>query len=96
MPETPEKRPSAEVIGAATALLDSLLLAADVEDWQTADHFVALTTNDETHDIHLTGPFSDAKVAWAWATAHEAELNRGAPASEIPFVVTVFPMKDPS
>lgn len=80
----------------ALRLLHTMIAASESQDWQNADTFVALTTDDETKQISLSGPFSDPIAAMAWAEEHEAELNRGAPPDEIPFVVTVFPMIRPS
>lgn len=85
-----------EIQGAAMALVDKLSLLGDMEDWQTADSFVALTTNAETNDVHLNGPFAEAEAAWAWAEAHEIELNKGMPSTDDPFTVTVYPMHEPA
>ena len=76
----------------ATALLNWLISRSESEDWQNADSFVALTTDDETHRISLSGSWTDPVEAMEWAEKHQAELNRGAPADEIPYVVRVFPM----
>jgi len=79
----------------AVTLLNWLIARSDSEDWQNADAFVALTTDDETKCIFLNGPFEDPVGAMAWAEKHQADLNKGAPADEIPYVVRVFPMTRP-
>jgi len=85
-----------QVQRAALRLLARLTAQSEIEEWDNADSFAALTTNAETNDIHLNGPFPDVTTALAWADQHEHDLNVGMPPSEDPFVVTVFPMVKPS
>lgn len=87
---------SEEVRRDALALLHKMVAVSEVQDMENADSFAVLTTDDETHAISLNGPFPDAVDALVWATEHESELNKGAPANEIPFRCTVYPMLDPS
>jgi hypothetical protein len=70
----------------------SVIASDEAEEWESAAHFVALTTNGETLHIHVNGIFDDAVAALAWAAQHEIDLNKGAPVEEEPFVVTVHPV----
>lgn len=76
----------------ALILLEELIIQADDEEWEMAVAFVVLTTNGDTHDIHLNGPFTERDDAQIWAEQHEHDLNYGSPPNEIPFVVKVYPV----
>ena len=79
----------------AVALLNRLIAESESQDWQDADEFVVLSTDDETKAITLYGGFEDPVEALVWAEQHDTNLNRGAPPDEIPFVSTVYPMRKP-
>jgi hypothetical protein len=86
----------AEIQGAAMTLVDGLIRNATAEDWASADSFVALATDAETHAVTLHGSFRSAEAARIWAEQFEKELNAGMPAADEPFTVTVYPMLAPS
>jgi len=85
-----------EVHRAAVALINRLIAESESQDWQDADSFVVLSTDDETKAISMYGPFEDPVEAMTWAEEHDTNLNRGAPPEEIPFKSTVYPMRVPS
>ena len=76
----------------ALILIDQLITEGDEQEWEMAVAFVVVTTNDDTHDIHVNGPFVERDDAQFWAEQHEHDLNLGNPADEIPFVVKVYPV----
>ena len=80
----------------ALILLEQLITEADEEEWEMAIAYVVLTTNDETRDIHVNGPFVEQDDAQFWAEQHEHDLNIGNPPDEAPFVVKVYPVVPPS
>jgi hypothetical protein len=87
---------SEEVRQDALSLLNNMIAEGEIEEVDRADGFIVLTTNAETYDIHINGPFPDVATAMAWADEHETDLNQGNPPDEIPFVTAVFPMITPS
>jgi len=76
----------------AVALLNRWIAEGEAHDWENAELFVVLSTDDETKSITPYGPFTNAVGALAWAEEHDADLNKGAPPDEIPYVSTVYPM----
>jgi hypothetical protein len=82
-----------QVQQAALELINSMVVQAEQEKWENAESFIALTTDGETHKIHINGTFPDAPTALAWAEQSEADLNRGMPEGEAPYVVVIFPVE---
>ena len=80
----------------ALALANAMLADAEIEEVESANSFVVLTTNDETHKIHLNGPFPDAASALAWAEPFEADVNKGLAPDDAPYRVTVYPVVSPA
>lgn len=78
----------------ALSLLNNLIADAEVEQWESAQGFVTITTNDETKQLHINGTWDDLAEALAWAERHQTDLNSGNGPDEIPFVVTVHPIEE--
>jgi hypothetical protein len=77
----------------ALDLVNGLIAGAEAEEWETAGSFVTMTTNAETHSIHIDGWWPHAPSALAWAAQHADELNNGMGEDEDPFTVTVLPVQ---
>jgi hypothetical protein len=78
----------------AVELVNNLIADAEVEQWEHAQGFVTITTNDETKQMHINGTWDDLTEAMAWAERHQTDLNSGNGPDEIPFVVTVHPLEE--
>ena len=83
-----------DVRDAAWSFVNGMIAGFEAEKWDNAIAFVTLTTDDETHQIHIDGIFPDAVAALAWAEQHQTELNQGMPSDEDPYVVTVYPVQE--
>jgi hypothetical protein len=83
-------------IQAAMALVNQMMAEGEIEEMAMANSFVVLTTNAETHKIHLNGPFPDAPSALAWAEESEEQLNKLLAPDEEPYTTAVYPMLSPS
>lgn len=77
---------------AALEWVNGLIAEDEIEDWDSAESFVVLTTNAETESIHINGTFPHVVTALAWAGAHEADLNKGLTPDDEPFTVQVYPV----